>query len=111
MQMIDKRGFSHDKSGQKQRQNAKKILVKLSENCGILPAALQISGVTNRCIDPINGGGFGDIFRASYGGEMVALKCLRNFQVHEKRELVHRVCFSLLPLPHYQLNSIPLEIL
>ena len=37
------------------------------------------------------GGGFADIFRASYRGEDVALKRLRDFQVHQRREIIHRV--------------------
>lgn len=89
--MIDKNELSSDSDGQKQRQNAYKLLVKLSENCGMLPPALSISGITDCGREPINGGGFADIFRAKIRGEAVALKRLRHFQVHQDREVVHRV--------------------
>ena len=81
--------------GQKQRQNAYKFLVKLSENCGILPPTLGIDGITDCGREPVNGGGFADIFRASFRGEEVALKRLRDFQVQQERKLVHRVSILL----------------
>lgn len=89
--MIDKKGFSFDGEGEKHRRNAYKYLVKLSESCGILPPTLSLSGIANCGKEPVNGGGFADIFRASYHGEDVALKRLREFQVHQTRERVHRV--------------------
>lgn len=92
--MIDQKGFASDLSGLKQKQKIHRFLVKLSENCGILPPTLSVSGIINCSREPVNGGGFADIFRASFHGEEVALKRLRDFQVHHERERVRRVRFS-----------------
>ena len=86
------RGFSLDGDGQAFRNNAHRLFVKLSENCGILPSSLSIVGVDNCGKEPVTGGGFADIFRASYQGKDVALKRLRDFQVYQQREIIHRVC-------------------
>lgn len=90
-QMTDR---SFDLDGQKQRQSAYKFLIKLSVHCGILPPNLNISGVYDCEQDPITGGGFADIFRASYRGEHVALKRLREFE-YQERNLIHRVLHLL----------------
>ena len=89
-QVIDNRGFSFDDDGQTFRHSAHKLLVKLSENCGILPPALSVTGIQNYADHPTAGGGFADIFLANYQGKQVALKRLRNFQV-QSREGTHRV--------------------
>jgi len=91
-QVIDKQGFPLDNDGQRSRHNAHRLLVKLSENCGILPSYLSIVEVDNCGQEPVGGGGFSDIFKASYRGEDVALKRLRDFQIHRQRETIHRVC-------------------
>ena len=91
-QVIDRQGFPYDDDGQRSRHRAHRLLVKLSQNCGILPSFLSIIGIENCGKEPVAGGGFADIFRASYQGEDVALKRLRDFQVHQQREIIHRVC-------------------
>ncbi|KAJ6476335.1 kinase-like domain-containing protein [Mycena sanguinolenta] len=58
---------------------ALRIVRKLSESCDRLPSSLFIFGVEERDEHPTFGGGFGDIYRASYGGERVALKRMRHF--------------------------------
>jgi hypothetical protein len=68
-----------------------RLVVKLAENCGILPPALSITGVQNCSKDLVAGGGFADIFQASYKGKDVALKCLRCFD-DQQRGKIHRVC-------------------
>src|SRR5882762_3206991 len=90
-QIIDNQGFPSDESGQRSRHSARRLLVKLSENCGILPSSLSIVGIRNCGKDPVAGGGFADIFQASYQGKDVALKRLRYFQAHQQREKIHRV--------------------
>lgn len=70
---------------------ARRLLVKLSEMCGILPSSLSITGVENCSQEPVAGGGFADIFLASYQGKHVALKCLRDFHIHQGRELIYKV--------------------
>ncbi|KAF7331169.1 Kinase-like protein [Mycena sanguinolenta] len=58
---------------------ALRIVRKLSESCDMLPSSLFIIGVEERDEHPSFGGGFGDIYRASYGGQRVALKRMRHF--------------------------------
>ena len=93
-QVLDTQGFPFDESGQRSQHNAHWLLVKLSENCGILSSSLSIVGIDNCSKEPVVGGGFADIFWASYQGEDVALKRLRDFQAHQKREIIHRVRFA-----------------
>ncbi|KAJ7260897.1 kinase-like domain-containing protein [Mycena haematopus] len=58
---------------------ALRIVRKLSESCDRLPSSLFIVGVEGRDEHPTFGGGFGDIYRASYSGQRVALKRMRHF--------------------------------
>lgn len=80
----------HDDDSKTQR-DARRLLVKLSEKCGILPSSLSITGVDNCSQEPVAGGGFADIYLASYKGKRVALKCLRDFHIYHERELIHKV--------------------
>ncbi|KAJ7601876.1 kinase-like domain-containing protein [Mycena rosella] len=63
---------------QKHRWKARRLIRKLSEACDMLPSALFITGVRGRAEHPVFGGGYGDIYCASYGNEAVALKHLRH---------------------------------
>ncbi|KAJ7762172.1 kinase-like domain-containing protein [Mycena metata] len=58
---------------------ARRLIRKLSESRERLPSALFITGVSGREELPTFGGGFGDIYRASYGNQVVALKHMRHF--------------------------------
>ncbi|KAJ7742169.1 kinase-like domain-containing protein, partial [Mycena maculata] len=51
-----------------------------------LPSSLFITGVTDSEDQPTFHGGFGDVYRASYGGKRVALKRIRMFQVNSNSE-------------------------
>lgn len=92
--MIDDDGSTFHSDEGMQRQNTYRLLVKLSENCGILRKPLSISGITGCGREPVHESGSADIFRASFNGGEVALKCLRDFQIHKNRELTHRVSVS-----------------
>jgi hypothetical protein len=71
------RGLLSDKA---LNSKARSIIIKLSEACDKLPSSLFISGVDERDEHATFGGGFGDIYRASYAGKNVALKHIRTFQ-------------------------------
>ncbi|KAJ6476176.1 kinase-like domain-containing protein [Mycena sanguinolenta] len=58
---------------------ARRIIRKVSEACDRLPSSLFITGVSERDENATFGGGYGDIYCASYGGKRVALKRLRHF--------------------------------
>ncbi|KAJ7468550.1 kinase-like domain-containing protein [Mycena latifolia] len=58
---------------------ARRLIRKLSKACDMLPSALFITGVTGREEHPTFGGGYGDVYRASYDNKPVALKHLRHF--------------------------------
>ncbi|KAF7373277.1 Kinase-like protein [Mycena sanguinolenta] len=64
---------------QEHTRMALRIVRKLSESCDRLPSSLFIVGIEGRDEHPTFGGGFGDIYRASYGGQRVALKRMRHF--------------------------------
>ncbi|KAJ7157387.1 kinase-like domain-containing protein [Mycena filopes] len=65
--------------GKEHNSKARRMILKLSEACDRLPSALFITGVTGRDEFALFGGGFGDIYQASYAGQTVALKLLRHF--------------------------------
>ncbi|KAF7360366.1 Kinase-like protein [Mycena venus] len=70
------RGFM---MGQEHNRMAMRIIRKLSKLCDKLPSSLFIIGVNDRDEHPTFGGGYGDIYRASYGDKRVALKRMRHF--------------------------------
>ncbi|KAF8174690.1 hypothetical protein K438DRAFT_1538811, partial [Mycena galopus ATCC 62051] len=51
---------------QEHARMALRIIRKLSESCNMLPSSLFIVGVNGRDEHPSFGGGFGDIYSASY---------------------------------------------
>ncbi|KAF7336071.1 Rho GTPase activator [Mycena sanguinolenta] len=61
------------------RSKARKLLLKVSVAREQLPSSLFITGVNDHDKDPTFGGGFGDVYRASYQGHIVALKRIRIF--------------------------------
>jgi hypothetical protein len=48
------------------RQKLHRLIVKLSESCGILPSLLNVTGVTDCSKEVVSGGGLADIFQATY---------------------------------------------
>ncbi|KAJ6554057.1 kinase-like domain-containing protein [Mycena vulgaris] len=81
---------------------ARRIIVKLSEACDKLPSSLFITGVTGRDEHATFGGGFGDIYRASYAGKRVALKHIRTFRDAENRRMRLQFCREALVWQHLQ---------
>ncbi|KAJ7778486.1 hypothetical protein B0H16DRAFT_888357 [Mycena metata] len=73
---------------------ARRIIRKLSESCDKFPSSLFITGVTGREEDPTFGGGYGDIYRASYNNVPVALKRLRYFIRGSELRRIRTVCYS-----------------
>ncbi|KAJ6457246.1 kinase-like domain-containing protein, partial [Mycena sanguinolenta] len=80
-----------------------RLILKLSEACDKLPSSLFITGVAGRTEHPAFGGGFGDIYQASYGGKTVALKHARTFQRDaEQRRIRLQFCREALVWQHLQ---------
>ncbi|KAJ7760420.1 kinase-like domain-containing protein [Mycena metata] len=80
---------------QEHSRMARRIVRKLSETCDQLPSSIFISGVTGREEYYTFGGGFGDIYRASCGGQVVALKYMRAVNLlrgDELRRLRSKFC-------------------
>jgi hypothetical protein len=67
------------------------VLISLSAACNLVPHSLYLSGVELLEKDPISGGGFADVFHASYAGSKVALKRLRIHATSSDRRGVHKV--------------------
>jgi hypothetical protein len=88
------------------KRKAHRLVVKLSENCGLLPASINITGVTDCGKEPVSGGGFADVFQATYQGKRVALKRLRDFQMNQQRQKNHRVSVQYQPQWLNMLNLI-----
>ncbi|KAJ7712158.1 kinase-like domain-containing protein, partial [Mycena olivaceomarginata] len=66
---------------------ARRIIRKLSASCERLPSSLFITGVTGKEDRPTSGGGYADIYRASYGNQIVALKYMRPVQCMSSPDL------------------------
>ncbi|KAJ7778424.1 hypothetical protein B0H16DRAFT_1846712, partial [Mycena metata] len=62
---------------QEHGQMARRIIGKLSAACDKLPSSLFIAGVNGREEYPIFVGGYGEIYRATYSAQTVALKYIR----------------------------------
>ncbi|KAF7374433.1 hypothetical protein MSAN_00327400 [Mycena sanguinolenta] len=101
---------------------ARRIIRKLACSSDKLPSTLFITGITGKEERPTSGGGFADIYRASYNNRIVALKYLRVTQymrgsdlrkVRSKfcrealvwKELVHHP--HILPFLGIEKNSFP----
>lgn len=65
------------------RRRLRRLLLRLALKYDQLPSGIHISGVTCACTESIVCGGFADIFKGVYKGEVVALKRLRVFQMME----------------------------
>ncbi|KAF7336034.1 Non-specific serine/threonine protein kinase [Mycena sanguinolenta] len=61
------------------RSKARKLIQNVSEAVEQLPSTLFITGVNDSDEHPMFGGGFSDVYQASYQGKTVALKRLRTF--------------------------------
>ncbi|KAF8155160.1 ankyrin repeat-containing domain protein [Mycena galopus ATCC 62051] len=85
-----------DRSFLMQREQSKKarhIIRKLSEVCDKLPSSLFVTGVGRNEEHPRFGGGFGNIYRASYNNETVALKVMHHFlPTSELRDIRLKMC-------------------
>ncbi len=68
----------------RQRFQLRHLLVRFSKASGILPASMFLKGVECGIRDTVAGGGFADIYRATYQGQEVALKKLRSVRSGEK---------------------------
>ncbi|KAF7426300.1 hypothetical protein PC9H_008668 [Pleurotus ostreatus] len=78
--MLDKGFLSNTKdTGRTLYDAVHKLYYRLSVASGILPPPLMVDGVTLLQNGAVNGGGYADIFLASYQGSQVALKRLRIF--------------------------------
>ncbi|KAJ6554051.1 kinase-like domain-containing protein [Mycena vulgaris] len=81
--------------GQEHSFKARRIIRKLSESCDKLPSSLFITGVGGRDVHPTFGGGNGDIYRASYGDQIVALKHMRHFMRGANLRRIRLVGFTI----------------
>jgi serine/threonine protein kinase len=62
---------------------------KLYQACHQLPPNLLLQGIIGGNWPPVGGGGFADIFKASYGGKDVALKRPRTFGMSHQDQVKH----------------------
>ncbi len=72
----------------------RRLLIALSRNTRMVPRSFLIHGIHLQVRDAVSGGGFADIFRATYRGQSVALKRLRNFSntpISESEESVSNI--------------------
>ncbi|KAF7326880.1 Kinase-like protein [Mycena venus] len=87
----------------KHNPKARRLILKLSEACDRLPSSLFITGVTGRAEHATFGGGFGDIYQATYDGKAVALKHIRTFHRDaEQRRIRLQFCREALVWQHLQ---------
>ncbi|KAJ6454088.1 hypothetical protein C8R47DRAFT_997397, partial [Mycena vitilis] len=83
-------------------RRARRLIRKLSEVCDNLPSSLFITNVTGREEHPTFGGGFGDIYRATYDNKTVALKHMRHFMQSSDMREIRLVSLRIQGLTRYQ---------
>ena len=66
------------------------LLLELAIKSNVTPSILEVQGISNRSEFPIYGGGFGDVWRASLGDRVVALKTPRVGTFDSAK--LHKVC-------------------
>lgn len=92
LQMLDKGFLSNTKdTGKTLYDEVHKLYYRLSVASGILPPPLMVDGVVLLQNGAVNGGGYADIFLASYQGSQVALKRLRIFLKGNDRHNAYKV--------------------
>ncbi|KAH8110411.1 kinase-like protein [Phellopilus nigrolimitatus] len=67
-----------------------RFLQKLVNVTGFLPKFLFLSNIKRVGKNPITGGGFADVWKGSMGGNLVALKVLRNFGLSDSKHDHHQ---------------------
>ncbi|KAF9457392.1 kinase-like domain-containing protein, partial [Collybia nuda] len=67
-----------------------RLVVKLSNLSGVVPVSLIIHGIILRDKEAVFGGGFADIYKASYKGQEVAMKRMRVFQRGPEQHKMHQ---------------------
>ncbi|KAF7330808.1 Protein kinase domain-containing protein [Mycena venus] len=67
-----------------------KALIRLSRECELHPTCLTLSGV-ERMGQQVAGGGFGDIWKGSVGGQTVAVKSMRVFRDDDVKASLKKV--------------------
>ncbi|TCD63446.1 hypothetical protein EIP91_005387 [Steccherinum ochraceum] len=84
--------YSHESYNARPRhfQFTRYLLLKLSSKARILPSSLLVSGVQDTTIAESTG--ISDIYTATYEGQKVALKRLRNSQSAHERSLFEALC-------------------
>jgi hypothetical protein len=80
--MLDHYRLPHAEDAARARRMIRKVAIAMKE----LPSELFIAGVHSCDKYPTFSGGFADVYRAWYKGEMVALKRIRTFQSSPKCE-------------------------
>ncbi|KAJ7083620.1 kinase-like domain-containing protein [Mycena belliarum] len=85
--------------------DARRLIIRLSEACDLLPSSLTITGVDQQNIRHLSGGTFGDIYKAHYQGTSVALKRLRFFQEASAESIDNRRKFCREALMWKNLDS------
>jgi hypothetical protein len=58
-------------------RDARRLLISLSQEAGLLPSTLFVTGVTLLQDQPPTHGGFAEVYRGMYDGHLVAIKRLR----------------------------------
>ncbi|KAJ7620585.1 kinase-like domain-containing protein [Mycena polygramma] len=76
--------------GRDHSSKARRLIIKLSEACDMLPLSLFIAGVSGRAEHATFAGGFADIYQATHDGKAVALKHLRMLNSDSEHRRIRR---------------------
>jgi hypothetical protein len=91
------------------RAKARQFMRKVAEAGEQLPSSLFITGVNDHDEHPTFGGGFGDVYQASYDGKRVALKRIRTFTADSttrRNRLVNSLLFRITLTVHGSITAI-----
>lgn len=76
-------------------------MIKISQACDEVPSPLFVRGVTLLQREAAFGGGFADVYKASYRGQIVALKRLRVFQNQPNYGITRKVNETIISIVYF----------
>lgn len=67
-----------------ERKHVLRLVPKLAGNAQVYPRKYDLTGVECEVDQPVDGGGYGSIYKGTYNGQIVCVKAVRMYQTGAK---------------------------